>query len=67
MSVNNDGKGVSAKEKHNRRHQAIISLIRENADISQVKMASRLEVSTKTIEFHIICLYLRNEIFGHRA
>ena len=31
-------------------HQAIISLIRENADISQVKMASRLEVSTKTIE-----------------
>lgn len=33
-----------------RRHQAIISLIRENADISQVKMASRLEVSTKTIE-----------------
>ena len=50
MSVNNDGKGVSAKEKRNRRHQAIISLIRENADISQVKMASRLEVSTKTIE-----------------
>ena len=50
MSVKNDGKGVSAKEKRNRRHQAIISLIRENADISQVKMASRLEVSTKTIE-----------------
>ncbi len=50
MSVKNVGKGVSAKEKRNRRHQAIISLIRENADISQVKMASRLEVSTKTIE-----------------
>lgn len=50
MSVKNDGKGVSAKEKRNRRHQAIISLIREDADISQVKLASRLEVSTKTIE-----------------
>ena len=50
MSVNNDGKGVFAKEKRNRRHQAVILMIREDADISWVKMASRLEVSTKTIE-----------------
>lgn len=50
MSVKNDGKGASAKEKRIRRHQAIISLIREDANISQVKMASRLDVSTKTIE-----------------
>jgi len=50
VSVKNDGKNVSAKEKRNRRKQAIVSLIKENADISQVKLASRLEVSTKTIE-----------------
>lgn len=50
LSVKNDGKNVSAKEKRNKRKQAIVSLIKENADISQVKLASRLEVSAKTIE-----------------
>jgi len=50
MSVKNVGKESAAKQKRNKRHQAIIALIRSDAKISQVKLASILEVSTKTIE-----------------
>lgn len=50
MSVENVGKKNRTTRKKNKRQQAIIALIIDNPRITQVQMAEKLGVTTKTIE-----------------